>query len=75
MAQATKPDREYKRPEPPLPEKRAQRRGGPSMKVSGKGGVKRQPLNPTQADRSAVRHADAMASVGGPADEYDRSRE
>jgi hypothetical protein len=72
MAAKIKPDREYKRPEQPLPEKRAQRAGGPSMKVPGRGGVKRQPLNPTQADRSAVHAADAMSSVGGPADEYDR---
>ena len=72
MAAKIKPDREYKRPEQPLPEKRAQRAGGPSMKVPGRGGVKRQPLNPTQADRSAVHAADAMSSVGGPADEYYR---
>jgi len=72
MAEATKPDRKYKRPDVPPPEVRGQRGGGPTMKVPGRGGVKRQPLNPTQADRSAVQAADAMAHVGGPADDYER---
>jgi hypothetical protein len=72
MAAKIKPDVKFQRPEQKAPEKKGLRGGGPSMKVPGRGGSRRQKLNPTQADRSAVHHADAMSHVGGPADEYDR---
>ncbi len=74
MAEAIKPDRKFTRPEPPLPEKRGLRAGGPTMRVPGRGGVKRQPQpqGASREERSAVHHADAMSHVGGPADSYDR---
>jgi hypothetical protein len=71
----TKPDRKFKQPEQKPPERHGQRAGGPSMKAgSGRGGVKRQsrPQGAGREERSAVHDADAMSTVGGPADIYDR---
>jgi len=74
MAEVTKQDREYKRPAVPLPEKRGQRGGGPTMSVPGDGGVRKQVQcqGAGREERSAVHHADAMSHVGGPATEPDR---
>jgi hypothetical protein len=68
MSEVIKRDRTYPRPAETKVEKKGLRGGGPTMSVPGSGGVRAQPLNPTQADQSVSHHADAMSGVGGPAE-------
>jgi hypothetical protein len=74
MAEVVRPDPEYKRPIVPLPEKRGLRGGGPTMKVPGDGGIRKQvqPQGAGREERSAANYGDAMSSIGGPATEPDR---
>jgi hypothetical protein len=75
MAEVTKKDRTYPRPaeQQQLPEKRAQRAGGPSMRTPGDGGiVKDVPLPGDRGERSSMHFGDAMSSIGGSATEKTR---
>ncbi len=77
MAEVTRVDKEFPRvPADAAPTKRGLRSGGPSMNVPGDGGVRKAKgtLPGNRAGRSAVDYADAMSSVGGPADSGDGKR-